>query len=436
MGTIRFSLRSDKLTRDGKAPIELVYQVHGQRKYFRTKEKVYPANWDPETQEAIYLDKRKARKLLQDIPVNLHLTETEIRDINRSLENVSRQVEAIEKRYELDKIPYSASMVIDDLKAAQAPVTKKEEARGLLFDFMDQYIQDHSAIREKGSLQVYRSVANHLRDFQQAKRERVTFTGIDFGFFQRFQTYLIDQKGLGNITVAKALSTLKTFLNYARRHGIEVSDGYRDFKIKRETPDVIALTNGEFQALYTLDLSKSRRLAQIRDVFCFSCVTGLRYSDLQQLRREHIKDGEIRITVKKTKELLTIPLNPYSLAILDKYKEQYRPLPIISNQKMNDYLKELCKLAGINETVEIVRFRGSKRIAKTYPKYELITVHTGRKTFATLSLERGMSAEEVMTITGHRDYKSFKRYVKITEERKKVVMLKAWGEPKTNLKVI
>ena len=108
---------------------------------------------------------------------------------------------------------------------------------------------------------------------------------------------------------------------------------------------------------------------------------------------------------------------------------------------MNDYLKGwvvtdkkgishkeigLCELAGINEATEIIRFKGPKRESVVYPKYELIGVHTGRKTFVTLSLEKGMTAEEVMSISGHKDYKSFKRYVNITEQRKKIVMQKAW----------
>jgi integrase len=147
------------------------------------------------------------------------------------------------------------------------------------------------------------------------------------------------------------------------------------------------------------------------------------------LKREHIKSDQITITVKKTKELLTIPLNPYSKATLAKYEGMHRPLPVISNQNLNYAIKDLCKFAGIIEPIEIVRFRGVKREAITYPKYELIGVHTGRKTFCTLSLEKGMSAEQVMSISGHRDYKSFKRYVKVTEALKKVAMVKAWGIP-------
>jgi integrase len=80
---------------------------------------------------------------------------------------------------------------------------------------------------------------------------------------------------------------------------------------------------------------------------------------------------------------------------------------MISNQKLNEYVKELCKLAEITESTEIIRYRGATRIAKIYPKYELISAHTGRKTFVTISLEMGIPAEVVMKVTGHSDYKSF-----------------------------
>ena len=92
--------------------------------------------------------------------------------------------------------------------------------------------------------------------------------------------------------------------------------------------------------------------------------------------------------------------------------------------------KGLCEMAGINEEIEIVKQRGERRVVQTFLKFQKIGVHTGRKTFSTLSLELGMSAEETMAITGHKDYRSFQRYIKVTEKRKKQVMAKAWGEPK------
>ncbi len=217
--------------------------------------------------------------------------------------------------------------------------------------------------------------------------------------------------------------------NYAKRNGVEISNGYKDFIINREKLEVIALTQYELDGLFNLDLSKDKRLDQVRNVFCFSCVTGFRYSDLEQLRRENIKEREIRLTIKKTKEALIVPLNVYSKLILEKYKERAYPIPVISNQKFNKYIKELCEKAEINEPLEIIRFRGAGKIFKICPKYKVISAHTGRKTFATLSLEKGIPAETAMKITGHADYKSFQRYVKVTKERKRNEMQKAWGAP-------
>ena len=126
---------------------------------------------------------------------------------------------------------------------------------------------------------------------------------------------------LNNTTTAKQLSTVKTYLNYARKAGHAITEKHKDFKIKRESLEVIALTNEEFETLYNFDFSNNKRLAQMRDVFCFACVTGLRYSDLNLFRREHIKKDEIRLAVKKTKDLLTIPLNGYSKQYWQDMKE-------------------------------------------------------------------------------------------------------------------
>lgn len=444
MGTIRFELHTTKSDKDGKAPVRMIYQISGQRKYFNTGQKMLPESWDKKEQQAVYVDKRTAKRLYPEVKYELLLADSEAKDINNDLEDLTKKIEAIEKRFEMDKTVYSAEMVIDKLKADKTPTTKKEAPSNILFDYIDKYIEDHKTTREAGSLSVYRALKKHLQDYQRDTKRKVTFDKIDYSFFQSFQNYLlsltkaVDDKEiplLNNTTIAKQLSTVKTFLSYARKEGISVSDKYRDFKIKKETLEVIALTNDEFETLYYLDLSGNKKLAQVRDVFCFACTTGLRYSDLAQLKREHIKTDEIKLTVKKTKEPISIPLTPFSKALLRKYEAIHRPLPVISNQKLNDYVKELCKFAGIIEQVEIVRFRGTKREAITYPKYELIGVHTGRKTFATLSLEKGMSAEEVMTITGHRDYQSFKRYVKVTEQRKKIVMLKAWGGELSTVKL-
>ncbi|MHA8101470.1 site-specific integrase [Aquirufa nivalisilvae] len=441
MGTVRFNLRKDKILINGTCPIDLIYQIHGNRVYYRTRLKIFPQSWDDTRQQAIFLNKKEAKIYLHGVPQELIPLEIEINELNSTLASLRVKVKQLEQRFEEDKVCYSARSIIDKIKGEKISQTKIDPPSNLLFKFIDKYILDHSATREKGSLSVYNSLKSHLIAFQNEKKVNISFQNIDYNFFQSFQNFLIDKRGLSNTTVAKQLGTIKTFIGYARNQGVEISEQYRHFKIKKEILEVITLTNDEFERLFNIDLTFSPKFDKVRDIFCMACTTGLRYSDLAQLRHEHIKGDHILLTVKKTKERLSIPLTSYSKAILEKYNNQLYPLPRISNQKMNDYLKGwtrkdknnklvknigLCELAGIIDPIEIVRYRGSKRESKVYLKYELIGVHTGRKTFVTLSLEKGMSAEVVMSISGHKDYKSFKRYVNITELRKSSVMQNAW----------
>ncbi|HEV9037581.1 MAG TPA: site-specific integrase [Puia sp.] len=498
--TIRFSLRLQRADATGKAPIELTYQIQGERSSYQTGQSIWPHFWDKEKGAAVYheISKTKAKEIFPGVEYASLPSQRDIVKINDEMAALRIKIGEVEKRlkYEFETAEkgedkrWGPADVIAAIRAAKSPDIKPRETRESkkhVYDFIEAYIKSNLSTREAGSLSVYKSLASHLKAFEDSTKRKVRFKDMDYSFFEQFQEFLLTPRSrffppksskpgavgkskvvsLTNTTVAKQLSTLKTFIGYARKREVPVSEGYKHFKIElKKNAEVVALTEEEFQSLFNLDLKGDKRLDQVRDIFCFACATGLRYSDMAQLQWEHIKNDEIRITVKKTKEWLTVPLNPYSHAILQKYKGQARPLPsnvgvktgslsLFSNQKMNMYLKGwadrdaktgkteihkgLCEIAGINEPTEVVRFKGSKREATIYPKYKLVGVHTGRKTFATLSLEKGMSAEEVMTITGHKDYKSFKRYVKITEKRKKVVMRNAWGEikkPKSKLKAV
>lgn len=131
--------------------------------------------------------------------------------------------------------------------------------------------------------------------------------------------------------------------------------------------------------------SNKQALERVRDIFLFQCFTGLRYSDVFNLRRSDIKGDHIEVTTVKTSDSLIIELNNHSKAILDKYKdvafEDDKVLPVITNQKMNDYLKELAEMAGIDEPVRQTYYKGNERIDDVTPKYALLGTHAGRRTF-------------------------------------------------------
>lgn len=436
-GTIRLALRLDKTSKkDGKAPVELIYSLHGQRKRISTGVKILPTSWNESKNLVNYISKAEAKKFCPELPYNDLPSESEVEQLNAELALKKKDIARAENLIGEDQ-KFNSEMIAAAVRVTSAKKsrTEKVDAGKYMVDFIENLVEESKATRNMLTLKAYTSTCNHLKNFELTKRLKITLEDANYGFLQSFYNYLISEIDLINVTASKHVTILKTLLSFARKHGFRVNQSYHDFNIKSETLEVIALTENEFLAIYNIDLSGNKRLAQVRDVFCFSCVTGLRYSDLAQLRREHIKGTEIHLTVTKTREIIKVPLNTYSITLLDRYRLHLRPLPVISNQKLNVYIKELCQLVEIDEPVQIVRYKGAKRIENTYPKFELISAHTGRKTFATLSLEKGANAEEVMSMTGHRSYASFKRYVKITEERKKLVMQKAWGAPEI-LKVV
>lgn len=438
IGSIRFVLRVDKIRKTGvykgMCPIEGIYSLSGQRKRFYPEIYLFEGNWDAVTQTAKPIKESQAKQLFDkgQLPY-IPTTIKEAESINNILSGVKASIEKVENSFEGGII--SSNIIIDKFKESQVSTTVvKDESKTFVYEFIDKYIQENEPSRAKGSLTVYKSLKSHLQAFQKSKKIAVRFEDMNNGFFEAFQNFLITRvtprgKTLNNITIAKQLSTLKTFLGYARKNGIAVSDGYKDFKIRKQKLEVIALTENEFYRLLNLDLSSNKRLDQVRDVFCFSCMVGFRYSDVAQLKRIHIKGSRIQLTVKKTKENITVPLNAIAFNILEKYKDMAKPLPVISNQKYNDYIKELCKIAEIDEPIEIVRFRGASKVVNVYPKYEVISAHSARKTFASMLLAKGISAQVIMDLGGWSDFKSFQRYIKVNEKTKENAVYSAFGEP-------
>ena len=233
---------------------------------------------------------------------------------------------------------------------------------------------------------------------------------------------------LRNTTIAKNLAFVRWFLRWAYNNEYYKGLLHNTYKprlkgVDGNTKEVIHLTWDELIHLYGLPIPETKNyLARVRDVFCFCCFTSLRYSDVEKLRRVDIKGETIAVVTKKTVDSLVINLNNYSKAILEKYADTYfdddKALPVISNSNMNEYLKELGKLAGFDEPQRIVYFIGSERKEEVYPKYALLTTHCGRRTFIVNALFLGIPAEVVMKWTGHSDYKAMKPYVKIVDELK------------------
>tara|TARA_R110002096_G_scaffold63797_4_gene156177 strand:- start:988 stop:2274 length:1287 start_codon:yes stop_codon:yes gene_type:complete len=421
------------MNQEGMAPISCMTSVSQKRKRIATEISIPPSNWDKSNQKGVYISRKQYSKSSSGSG-SLFLMEADIYRINSRLERIKSKLTLIEDGFRLTDKEYSVEDIFEAFinsnssTGIKAPLKVSENIPSVPL-FIDTYIERNRASRAKRSLSVYSQLKNHLRAYEDWSGRIVTFDQIGLSFFEEFQTYLIEKREtLNNITIAKHLSTLKTLLGYARKHGIEMNQSYRDFKIKRQKLEVITLSEGEYRSLKECDLKGVRRHEKARDIFIFLCATSMRYSDYAQFKREHIKGQTIQLTMKKGSKPWEIPLNSTSIEILEKYKDLTEPIPKISNQKLSKYIKEVCEVAKINEPIEIVRFKGAQPFSNIFPKHKLVSAHTGRKTFCTLSLERGASVETVMKWSGHESYASFKRYVNLSRTHSISEMERVWGK--------
>lgn len=311
-------------------------------------------------------------------------------------------------------------LTTDKVKAHLDSYTNRTERNdklkltGHLQTFVDLY----KATKRHNTAKKFVSLINHLNAYQTEKKVTLNFQGMDLMFYDSFTQYL-SKKGLQSNSISTLIRGLKTFLTWASDRGLNKYSVYKKFKAPETEQNIIHLSQTELMQFYATELPD--RLERIKDSFVFCCYTGLRFSDLMQVNRDRIKGNTLHITTEKTNDNTTIPLTEIPLQILYKYDYQ---LPVISNQKANEYLKEAAKLAELTDKVELKESRGAKVIKKTYEKHQVISWHDSRKTFVTLSLEMGIPAEVIMKISNHKQHKVFRKYLAITDKVKEKEMQK------------
>ena len=283
----------------------------------------------------------------------------------------------------------------------------------------------------------YETSRFNLRSFRDWRREHglpsfeITFDFFDEYGMQSFVDYLRDVKKYVNTTIRKDIVMLKCVIRWAYRKHYHRNNMFEAFKpaLKSAQRKVVFFNKKELEHLEKFQIPETKLyLIRTRDVFLFQCYTGLRYSDLANLRRCDVHDKYIEITTIKTIDSLRIELNAHSRAILKKYEpftfKDGKALPVVSNQKMNDYLHELCKMAGFDEPIRYTYYRGNERYDEIKPKYDVIGTHTGRRSFICNALGMGISPQVVMKWTGHSDYKAMKPYIDVADDIKAEAMKK------------
>ena len=420
---IIFTLESRK--KDGvliteNVPIRMRVNFASKRIEFTTGYRIDASKWDADKQR---VKNGCSNKLKQSAS-----------EINASLLEYYTEIQSIFKRFEVEDVMPTPEQIKKAFNALHKPVSeepkpKKEALPCDFFQVFDDFVEDCGRQNNwtDSTFEKFAAVKNHLTNF----REGLTFEFFDERGLNDYVGYLRDVKEMRNTTIGKQLSFLKWFLRWAFKKGVHQNNAYDSYKpkLKSTQKKIIFLTWDELNRLREFKIpSNKQAVERVRDVFLFQCFTGLRYSDVFNLRRSDIKDDHIEVTTVKTSDSLIIELNNYSKAILDKYKdvafEDNKVLPVITNQKMNDYLKELAEMAGIDEPIRQTYYKGNERIDEVTPKYALLGTHAGRRTFICNALALGIPPQVVMKWTGHSDYKAMKPYIDIADDIKANAMSK------------
>lgn len=320
---------------------------------------------------------------------------------NAALESIERKI--VDEYYRLvaSGEPVTPELMKGALRKKKEEVAK---ARVKVLDAYKQFIADAEGRLQPASIAVHKTAMGHLKGFAKAYSGsfRLSWESFTSLFFEKFGQYLSKVVELNNTSMWKVLSTVRTFIQWAYEQGYTANTDYQKFtrrKIPKGEKSVpVYLDQAEISALTELDLSADARLARVRDVFIFQLHTGMRYSDIQAIRPEHVRGETISLVTQKNRKAVAIPLLPEAQRIWDQYGGD---LPVISNQKQNKYLKELMQKAGIDTLQIVTDYRGSERIERTVAKSELIGTHSAKRTFVTILRQRGVSIESICKITGN-----------------------------------
>lgn len=381
---IRFYLRTNHVNKDGTCAIMVRITVNGERTVFSTKLSADPNSWDADTNSV--KGKSKADK-----------------ELNRTLEDMKSAIRS--HYYELER--YDALVTAEKVRNAFLGINIRTESLMQLFkEYVDECRSLLGISRTKATVQKYDRCYRRVQEFLKAKYKLSDIPLVEIGhkFITDLECYLRTVSKCNENTTAKFLQTFKMIIIRARNNGYIKGDPFANYKIRLKRVDRGYLTEEELKVLRETPIP-SKRVAQVRDVFLFACYTGLAYIDLKLLRAENIRtsfDGNQWIMTHrhKTDTAVNVPILDIPMELIERYRGQSKKgyiLPILSNQKMNQYLKDVAKACGIEKN---------------------ITFHMARHTFATtVTLSQGVPIESVSKMLGHTQIKTTQIYARITNEK-------------------
>ena len=438
---VTFFIRTSKKQKDKPVKIRVQLRDGANIRIFgNSQQYIAPKNWDA----------KKERPKFNSYPSN---KTSEYDKLNKALNDIE---EGIKNAYqsEPDKEKLNKDWLNEIIDRTLFP-EKYEEKTLSFFEFIKKFIEDAKTQPNPKTgrpvsykqRRLYEQTFEDLKAFAKNRKKELNWIDIDLDFYHDFINYLntkkfknregeVIQTGLATNTVGKRIQTIKVFLNSAYDKGYDVNRAFKShrFKALSEESESIYLNEEELTKLFNYDFSDNKRLEKVRDLFLVSAWTGLRFGDVTRLTPQNIEDDFINITQSKTNDPVIIPLHWTVKYMLDKYNGNL-PEPI-SNQNFNDYLKEVCKKVGISDRVQKSITKGGQRITKTYNKHELVTAHTGRRSFATNLYKQGFPALSIMQITGHKSEQSFLKYIKVTPREHAEKLKEFWRNKGEHLKIV
>lgn len=407
--TVNFYLRPR--TSGEEASIQAVMRWSRQKLAVSVPEAVTFRNWNP--------DEQKVRK-----------SDPQAFEKNALLNQFKQRVSELFNQFQLAN---GIEPSLDEFRELLKPSKKaKAKAPERFFDFTEHFIEGHA----KRLQSVGKALNNHsvVNSYKQTKallkefRPSLKFNDIDLQFYYDFVDYCFDAKKYTTNNTGKHVKNLKAILNEALNEGVSTNTAHKSkkFAVLQEEVDAIYLNRIELKQLEELNLSHLPQHEKARDLFLFGCWTGLRVSDFKRVERKHIKEGQfIAIRTQKTDEEVEIPLHTTAKAILEKYDFK---LPQIADQTLNYRIKEVGEFAGLDEKMEVTKSKGRNEAVNQLQKFNLISSHTARRSFATNLYLMGVPSETIKKVTGHRTEKSFLKYIKLTNREHAQIIAAKFNE--------
>lgn len=404
MATVKFYLKEPKAEKSG-IYFFLNYgafeMVNGKKKYLPLKyyvnESIKPEYWNKDKGRA------KQDKRFKQFP-----------EFNSRLQYIEDEALSILRRMQNDSVVINSDTLKKKLDVVLKSEKDQTEPTSMQFMAFFAYYMKTSG-NNNITLKTYQQTERDLLDYEKTHNIKLTFETVDIDFHDNFILWLKNSRTFAPNTIGLRIKIVKTVMRASHERGLHNNTDYQKkaFSKPNEITTAIYLTDGELTSLYNLDLSDNKRLSNVRDWFLIAAYTGLRFSDFSRLTEDNIKNDVISIKTQKTGVNIIVPIHTIVKSILEKHG--YKLPKVMSNQKFNEYVKNVCELAEIKEPIIVEETRGNIKTRHSQPKYKLISAHTARRSFATNAFLAGVPTIQIMKLTGHKTEKVFMKYIKISE---------------------